>query len=192
MIRAPATGDLACVAAQLGRDPHPFRRVVARCPWGAPAVVEDLPYDAAGRPFPTLFWATCPVLVAAVSALESAGGVRRFEALLADDDRLRGSLSAATRYERRRRRHLAVRCEAPPRDGGASLSTGIGGVARVQALKCLHCHAAHALARPQYLFGALILQAAAPLFPAHACCTPGGSTGGSTGGSPGGTPESTR
>jgi uncharacterized protein len=183
MIRAPATGDLACVAVQLGRDPHPFRRVVARCPWGAPAVVEDLPYDAAGRPFPTLFWATCPALVAAVSALESAGGVRRFEALLADDDRLRGSLSAATRYERRRRRDLAARCEAPPRDGGASLATGIGGVARRQALKCLHCHAAHALARPQYLFGALILEAAAPLYSARACCTPG-APGGSTGGSP--------
>jgi uncharacterized protein len=169
---AAAVRDLECVAAQLGRAPHPFSRVVARCPWGAPAVIEDLPYDAAGRPFPTLFWATCPALVAAVAALESAGGVRRFEALLAGDERLSGSLAAATRYERRRRRHLAASCPARQRDGGASLATGIGGVSRVQALKCLHCHAAHALVRPQYLLGRRILDAAAPLFPARGCCTP--------------------
>ena len=104
MTVVPAARDLACVAAQLGRSPHPFRRVVARCPWHAPAVIENLPYDAGGRPFPTLFWATCPALVAAVAALESGGGVGRFEALLPADVELRRSLAAATRYERRRRR----------------------------------------------------------------------------------------
>jgi hypothetical protein len=173
MTTAPAAHDLACVAAQLGRSPHPFRRVVARCPWHAPAVIENLPYDAAGRPFPTLFWATCPALVAAVATLESDGGVGRFEALLAADDQLRRSLAAATRYERRRRRDLAALCTAPPRDGGASLATGIGGVARVQALKCLHPHAAHALARPRYLLGGRVLEAAGPLYPARDCCTAG-------------------
>jgi hypothetical protein len=173
MIHAPAARDLACVAAQLGRSPHPVRRVAARCPWGAPAVVENLPYDAAGRPLPTLFWATCPALVAAVAALESAGGVSRFETLVASDPRLLRSLVAATRYERRRRRQLAALCEAPRRDGGACLATGIAGVRRVAALKCLHAHAAHALARPGYLLGERILEAAAPVFAAQGCCTPG-------------------
>ncbi len=168
--RPPAPRDLACVALQLGREPRPLRRVAARCPWGAPAVVENLPYDAGGRPFPTLFWATCPALVAAVGVLESAGGVGRFEALAAADEELHQSLLAATAYERRRRRSLAARCAAPQRDGGASLATGIGGVARPASLKCLHAHAAHALARPGYLLGERILTAAAPLYPARACC----------------------
>jgi len=168
-----ASHDLACVTSQLGRVPHPLRRVAARCPWGAPAVVENLPYDDAGRPFPTLFWATCPALVAAVADLESAGGVARFTALVAADERLRGSLVAATRYERARRRRLAGLGAAPRRDGGASLSSGIGGVRRPEALKCLHPHAAHALARPGYLLGERILAAAAPLFGETACCTPG-------------------
>lgn len=171
-LRRPASRDLACVTLQLGRAPHPLRRIAARCPWGAPAVVEDLPYDDAGRPFPTLFWATCPALVAAVAALESAGGVSRFAALVTADEQLHRSLADATRYERARRRRLAELCPARRRDGGASLASGIGGVRRPEALKCLHPHAAHALARPGYLLGERILAAAAPVFGTHACCTP--------------------
>lgn len=166
-----AARDLRRVATQLGRAPHPYHRVVVRCPWGAPAVIEDLPYDGEGRPFPTLFWATCPSLVAAVSALESGGGVRRFAALAAADSALRASLAGATAYERRRRRALAARCARPRRDGGASLATGIGGVASPLAIKCLHAHAAHALARPGYALGAAVLAAAGPVWPPDRCCT---------------------
>jgi hypothetical protein len=159
-----AARDRACVATQLGRAPHPFRRVVARCPWGLPAVVENLPYDSRGRPFPTLFWATCPTLVQAVGDLESAGGVRRFEALVASDARLLASLRAATSFERRRRRVLASRSGFPMRDGGAVLRSGIAGVAEPRRLKCLHAHAAHALARPHYGLGTAVLEAAQPLW----------------------------
>jgi len=65
--------DAAVVSRQLGRAPRAFRRVVARCPFGRPAVTEQEPYDDAGRPFPTTYWLTCPHLVAAVSRLEAAG-----------------------------------------------------------------------------------------------------------------------
>lgn len=163
--------DEAAVAVQLGRTPHPFRRVVARCPWGRPAVVENLPYDERGLPFPTLFWATCPALVAAVGRVESAGGVRDFERLAAADDRLAASLREAVAFERRRRRDLAKGCPAPPRDGGAALGSGVGGVLDPTRLKCLHAHAAHALARPRYTLGAAVLAAAAPLWGAGGCCT---------------------
>jgi hypothetical protein len=171
MTPAPSARDRALVAAQLGRPPHPFDRVVARCPWGAPAVVEDLPYDAEGRPFPTLFWATCPALVAAVSRVEGAGGVRRFQDQVAADTALARSLTGATAYVRRRRRALAQRAGSPMNDGGASLATGIGGVSDERALKCLHAHAAHALARPGYLLGDRILATAAPLWGETSCCT---------------------
>ncbi len=178
---------------QLGRAPHPFRRVAARCPWGAPAVVEDLPYDDAGRPFPTLFWATCPALVAAVPALESAGGVRRFEALVG---RRRSTPAVPGRGHALRAPPAsppgrAVR-GAAARRRRRRCATGIGGVAPRQALKCLHCHAAHALARPQYLLGERILEAAAPRLSGARLLHARRLTGGSTGGSPGGTPESPR
>ena len=36
--------DRAIVARQLGRPPRAFHRVVARCPYGLPAVTEQRPY----------------------------------------------------------------------------------------------------------------------------------------------------
>jgi hypothetical protein len=152
-------------------------RVAARCPYGLPAVAETLPYDAAGRPFTTLFYLTCPSAVAAVQMVEASGGVRRYTALLAaarhshtagdtagDAAAVAVSLRAAQRYERRRRRTLARGPAAAflerAVDGGASLRLGVGGVAGSASLKCLHCHAAHALARPVYALGRRVLDEA--------------------------------
>ena len=66
-----ASEDHAAVARQLGREPRPFR-VAARCPFGVPSVIEN----ERTRNMPTSFWVTCPSLVAAISTVESTGGVR--------------------------------------------------------------------------------------------------------------------
>ena len=63
--------DYDAVARQLGRKPRPFR-VAARCPFGLPSVIEN----ERTREMPTSFWVTCPSLVAAISRVESTGGVR--------------------------------------------------------------------------------------------------------------------
>jgi uncharacterized protein len=63
--------DYDAVARQLGRGPRRFR-VAARCPFGLPSVVEN----ERMREMPTSFWVTCPSLVAAISRVESTGGVR--------------------------------------------------------------------------------------------------------------------
>ena len=157
---------LACVAQQLGRSPHAISRVTARCPWDCPAVVENLPYDAHGTPFPTLFYATCPTLVGALGALESAGGVTHYAALAAADADLAASLREAVGYERRRRRRLVRRFGLVPGDAGAALGRGIGGVADPSTLKCLHAHGAHGLTRPRYTLGRRILADAGDL-----CCS---------------------
>ena len=80
--------DRATVEAQLGRPPRAFRRVVVRCPSGHPTVTEQSPYDKDGEPFPTMYWLTCPALVAAVSRLEAAGGVERWTRAAAEDPTL--------------------------------------------------------------------------------------------------------
>ena len=146
--------DLATVAVQLGRAPLPFRRVVARCPGGRPLAVEQPARTPAGAPFPTTFWLTCPALVRAVGALESAGGVARLERRLAEEPEL------AAAFDEARARQLALR------DGGEPL--GIGGTRAPRAVKCLHAHAAFALGSPPYPIGVEILLAAGG--PPLRCC----------------------
>jgi hypothetical protein len=162
--------DRALVERQLGRTPRAFRRVARRCPFGAPAVTEQDPYDVGGEPFPTTYYLTCPRLVAAVARLEAAGGVERWSAAVAESPELAADLGRATDQQRAVRRELAG--GRTGRDGGASLDLGIGGSANPHRLKCLHAHAAYALARPGYALGELVLAELEPLWPAQTCCTP--------------------
>ena len=150
--------DRAIVERQLGRPPRALRRVVVRCPYGRPAVTEQEPFDESGEPFPTGYYLTCPSLVQAISRLEAAGGVERWSRLAQEDPELRASLEAAHEEQR----HL--RPELPG---------GVGGQTRTGGLKCLHAHAAFALARPGYELGEQILAEVEPLWPSQGCCTPG-------------------
>ena len=150
--------DREIVERQLGRAPRAFERVAVRCPFGRPAVTEQAPFDASGEPFPTTFWLTCPQLVAKIARLEAAGGVERWSRLAVEDPGLRESLERGHEEQRR------LRPELPG---------GIGGQTRTGGLKCLHAHAAFALARPGYALGERILAEAEPLWPPTECCTPG-------------------
>jgi hypothetical protein len=159
--------DLDLVERQLGRRPRAFRRVVVRCPFGAPAVTEQAPYDESGDPFPTMYYLTCRHLVAAVSRLEAGGGVERWSDVGRAEPALARSLSDATAEQRRLRIEAAAGETGP--DGGASLGLGIGGSRNPEQLKCLHAHAAFALARPGYELGDRIVAEIDPLWPASCC-----------------------
>ena len=165
--------DRAVVARQLGRLPRAFRRVAVRCPFGGPAVTEQRPYDDVGEPFPTTFWLTCPHLVAAISRVEAVGGVERWSAATAADEALERSRAEADEEQRTLRLELAAGSSG--RDHGASLRLGVGGAGRMGSLKCLHAHAAFALARPGYELGERILDEVEPLWPDR-CCTIDAST----------------
>jgi uncharacterized protein len=160
--------DRAVVARQLGRSPRAFRRVVARCPFGRPAVTEQAPYDTAGEPFPTTYYLTCPRLVAAVARLEAAGGVERWSAAVDDDPVLAESVAVATDLQRRIRQELAD--GRIGRDGGGQGEIGISWAGPPNKTKCLHAHVAFALAQPGYTLGERILAEAGELWP-PTCCT---------------------
>jgi uncharacterized protein len=147
--------DEDIVERQLGRRPRAFRRVAVRCPFGKPAVTEQAPFDDEGRPFPTQFYVTCPYLVAAISRVEAAGGVERWSQAAREDDELAASLAAA---------------QARQRELRPEIDAGIGGSTRAGSLKCLHAHAAFALAHPEYELGRRILAEVEPLWPQR-CCT---------------------
>lgn len=159
-------GDRDLVARQLGREPRAFASVAARCPFGRPAAIRQRSYLDSGEPFPTTFYLTCPAAVAAVGRLEDAGGVARYQRLVAEDPQAGESYRQASELQRSLREPAARML-----DGGASLALGVGGTARDGAVKCLHAHAAFALGVPGYALGARILAEAAPLYPDQ-CCTP--------------------
>lgn len=137
--------DAAVIEAQLGRPPRGLARVAARCPHGRPAVAEQESYLAGGEPFPTTYYLTCPWLVAGIARVEAGGGVERFSREATLDPTLRASLEEADAEQRRLRPELDV---------------GIGGTRSPGKLKCLHAHAAFALARPGYELGERIVQEA--------------------------------
>jgi hypothetical protein len=134
--------DEAVVSWQLGRPARPFREVSVRCAYGFPAVVEQPPYGPDGAPFPTTYYLTCPWLAAAIARIEARGGVERWSERAAGDVELRASLERADEEQRRVRPELDV---------------GIAGTRNPLKLKCLHAHAAFALARPGYELGERIL-----------------------------------
>ena len=150
--------DGRVVSWQLGRPARSFRRVAVRCPHGYPAVTEQAPFDDDGRPFPTTYYLTCPWLVAALARVEAGGGVERWSQEAASDPDLRASLERADREQRELRPELDV---------------GIGGTRAPGNLKCLHAHAAFALARPGYELGSRILAEVEPRWPPDRCCTTG-------------------
>jgi hypothetical protein len=161
--------DRSVVARQLGREPRAFLRVVARCPWGLPAVTEQDPYGPDGTPFPTTYYLTCPHLVAAVSRLEAAGGVERWSEEVTRNPALRDDLERASATQARIRAELAG--GRTGHDDGESLTWGIGGSRNRTRLKCLHAHVAFALAVPGYELGRRILAEIEHPWPAGGCCS---------------------
>lgn len=146
--------DLEQVTAQLGREPLTDFEVVARCPGGHPLVVRNYPVDRQGKPFPTLYWLTCPVAAKAVARVESEGWIRRLSERGRDDPELREAVARAHRAYAAERGRLAP---------GAERWGGVGGTAR--GLKCLHAHYAYHLAGGDDAVGAWVAGRVEPIHP---------------------------
>lgn len=151
--------DLAVVAWQLGRPPTGALAVARRCPYGYPQVVLTHPLHRTEEGFvvfPTLFWLTCPFLVAEVARLESAGAVKRYEARLqADPDLAARYLAAHDAYRRERWALLTPEDREFLGRAGAleRLETGIAGLGNPLRVKCLHAQLAQFLARGENPIG---------------------------------------
>ncbi|MFC2083269.1 DUF501 domain-containing protein [Candidatus Bipolaricaulota bacterium] len=141
--------DRKIVAAQIGRSPRGEIAVSVRCSYRFPQVIRVHPV-LQGKPFPTLFWLTCPFLAKEIDHLEAAGWVKRLEKRMTEASDLRAAIHEA----HQRNCHLRERLLSPQEkamleaDGTiAGLSgRGIGGISDWDRLKCLHLHVAHELA----------------------------------------------
>ena len=136
--------DHDAVRRQLGREPRPFR-VAARCPFGLPSVIEN----ERARNMPTSFWVTCPSLVAAISRVESTGGVREA-----------GEAAGADTVEAIHEEHRAL------------YGTRVAGVREGGNVKCLHAFTALGLAGaiPNAVAEWTLERLGRP-YPEEACCT---------------------
>ena len=126
--------DRTRVAELLGRPPRGAFDVVVRDRAGDPVVVRNAPFLDDGTPMPTRYYLVGADLVRAVSRLEAAGGVRRAEQEI-DEQEIADT----------HRRYAAERdASIPPDHRGPRPSGGVGGTRT--GVKCLHAHVAHALA----------------------------------------------
>jgi exopolyphosphatase/guanosine-5'-triphosphate,3'-diphosphate pyrophosphatase len=127
--------DLRIVREQIGREPTTPFTVVARCTREHPLVIRNEPIDTEGKPFPTLFWLTCPDAVRTVSRIEAGGAIAELNRRADDDAAFAGAIERAHEaYARERAREFP----------GAEGLNGVGGT-RV-GVKCLHAHYANHLA----------------------------------------------
>ncbi len=141
--------DRDVIRAQIGRPPRGLLGVPIRCSYGYPQAIRVAPL-VDGKPFPTLFWLTCPFLAKEVDRLEANGWVGRLERRMAEDESLRWAMEQAhDRYVAARSAELAAeerRAVGSAGMGASLIERGIGGIADRRRLKCLHLHVAHALA----------------------------------------------
>ncbi len=153
--------DLEIVRGQLRRKISGFLSVAKRCRWGYPQVIRCFPL-LGGKPFPTLYWLTCPFLNKSVGALESSGKVEEFQDIVLSDTDLRKALEIAHRcYAWERSSLLAKGIKDYLRKKLPSYirvieQSGIGGVSKVDGVKCLHAHLAYWLVGGKTPIGDLI------------------------------------
>jgi len=125
--------EIAGIEELVGRPLQGRCAVVVRRRDGRPVVIENEPHLRDATPMPTLYWLIDPELNEAVSRLEGAGGVHRYE------ERVDPAALAQAHDDYRRRREAAtVRRDAIQARGGVG-GTRVG-------IKCLHAHLANFLA----------------------------------------------
>ncbi len=138
--------DQIAVETLVGRALAGRFAVVVRRLDGRPVVIENEPHLRDGTPMPTLYWLVDAEVRDAVSRLEGAGGVHRFEAMVDPDE-----LAAAHGRYAARRGEATVLVEATAPSGG------VGGTRT--GVKCLHAHLANYLASGDDPVGALVASA---------------------------------
>ena len=144
------------LSKQLKRSLTVKNRVVLYCPAGYPAVIENAALDNEGKPFPTLYWLSCPLAVKKVAQLEAAGLIKELEQKLKLETALQKAFLKGVHEYQQRRKELLKDKEKDV--GTAFLKSGVGGSRNLLAIKCLHAHLAHFLATKNNPIGELVFK----------------------------------
>ena len=135
--------DLRIVSAQIGKFPQNLLEISLKCSFGFPMVIKSKPI-LNGKPFPTIYWLTCPYLRYRISQLEAEGKIPEYEKVLSSSSKI---------YDRQLKAHIMAREEALKMLKKSNLkwvkerikNAGMGGIVDFSHIKCLHLHVAYHL-----------------------------------------------
>ena len=135
--------DKKIIAAQIKRAPRDLIKIAKRCSYGQPQVIMTSPLlsDSQGIFFPTLFWLTCPYLDKEIARLEEQGWINKLQDKLARDKGFSIKMEKAHQRYRDLRQRLIKK--QPQYLSKETIETGVGGIADLSKVKCLHAHYAH-------------------------------------------------
>lgn len=141
--------QIAVITEQIGRTPRGAVCVAAASANGIPLSLQ-MRSVVDGKPFPTLYWLTSKTLHKAIATLETQGLVKELENKLAEDSALMHA------YLDDQQRYIQSRSEKMNQEDKTILESmgllekfqclGIGGLANLQQIRCLHMQYAFHLA----------------------------------------------
>lgn len=159
------SADREIIGRQIQRPPRNLHGLALRCACHCPKVTVNYPLgqgEADAAFFPTVFWLTCPEAVRRVSQIEDRGYISKIQDHIDHSAALSQELrDAHMEYIFVRRSLLAPETRLALRAEQAVWAPhveqlGIGGVADLAGIKCLHMHYAHYLATHHNPVGRLV------------------------------------
>ena len=151
----PTKPDLDFITQSLrGKQKTKTQNIAARCPSGHPAVIEVVPIDNDGKPFPTTLWLLCPSLVSQITQIEYAGFAKEVTELIESNQEFKQNLHQAHLD------YIALRESLLEDDKFKKTfqKKGIAGSENFSAVKCLHGHFAQQLGQQNNPIGKLLLE----------------------------------
>ncbi len=159
--------DQKIISGQIKRQPRNLHGIARRCGYRCPQVTVNAPLarsETDAQFFPTVFWLTCPEAVRRISRIEDQGFIQFIQARINQkpdlfqhfrESQLEYIYIRRSLLDPETRRSLRARDAGPARN---LESVGIGGVADLRGIKCLHTHYAHYLATRNNPVGRLVEQ----------------------------------
>lgn len=142
--------DIQTITEQLGRGPEGVQEIPVRGSDGRPIVIR-VRGMVRGKPFPSLFWLTDPILKKAIDKIEATGIIKELENTILNEN-----LELKERLVQDHKNYIKLRLEHLEKEEDLSSirpeflealkSKGIGGLSDYTRVRCLHMHYAHYLA----------------------------------------------
>jgi hypothetical protein len=142
--------DIQTITQQLGREPEGVQDIPVRGKDGRPIVIR-VKAIVRGKPFPSLYWLTDPILKKEIDKLEASGIIKELEnTLLPQNPEFKERLVQDHKsYIQSRLNHLEKEedtAHIKEEYLQALKDKGIGGLSDYNRVRCLHMHYAHYLA----------------------------------------------